>query len=53
VYEVIGTVRSPGKVERERPLGAQPVAFDLLDGSAVHVDSWLRWEVQRRGSSRG
>jgi nucleoside-diphosphate-sugar epimerase len=35
-HEVIGTFRSPGKAERVRALGAQPVALDLLDNSAVH-----------------
>jgi nucleoside-diphosphate-sugar epimerase len=35
-HEVIGTFRSPGKAERVRALGAQPVALDLLDSSAVH-----------------
>ena len=34
-HEVIGTFRSPGSAERVRVLGAQPVALDLLDASAV------------------
>jgi 2-alkyl-3-oxoalkanoate reductase len=35
-HEVIGTFNSPGKAERVRMLGAQPIALDLLDASAVH-----------------
>ena len=35
-HEVIGTFSSPGKADRVRELGAQPVAVDLLDASAVH-----------------
>jgi 2-alkyl-3-oxoalkanoate reductase len=35
-HEVIGTFTSPGKAEMVRVLGAQPVAVDLLDSSAVH-----------------
>jgi len=34
-HEVIGTFRSPGKAERVRALGAQPVALDLLDPGAA------------------
>jgi len=34
-HEVIGTFRSPGRGERVRSLGAEPVALDLLDASAV------------------
>jgi 2-alkyl-3-oxoalkanoate reductase len=34
-HEVIGTVRSPGSAERLRALGAEAVALDLLDASAV------------------
>ena len=34
-HEVIGTSRSPGKAERLRALGAEPVALDLLDARAV------------------
>jgi nucleoside-diphosphate-sugar epimerase len=34
-HEVIGTHRSPGNAEHLRALGAQPVALDLLDRSAV------------------
>ena len=34
-HEVIGTFHSPGKSERVRALGAQPVALSLLDHSAV------------------
>lgn len=34
-HEVIGTFRSPGKSEKIRGLGAQPIALDLLDASAV------------------
>lgn len=34
-HEVIGTFRSPGKTERLRALGAQPLALDLLDPAAV------------------
>ena len=34
-HEVIGTFRSPGHGERVRALGAEPVALDLLDASAV------------------
>ena len=34
-HEVIGTFRSPGRAERVRALGAQPVALDLLDPAAV------------------
>ena len=34
-HEVIGTFSSPGKAERVRALGAQPIAVDLLDASAV------------------
>jgi 2-alkyl-3-oxoalkanoate reductase len=34
-HEVIGTFRSPGRAERIRALGAQPVALDLLDPGAV------------------
>jgi nucleoside-diphosphate-sugar epimerase len=34
-HQVIGTFRSPGHGERVRALGAEPVALDLLDASAV------------------
>jgi nucleoside-diphosphate-sugar epimerase len=34
-HEVIGTFRSPVRVERVRALGAEPVALDLLDPRAV------------------
>jgi 2-alkyl-3-oxoalkanoate reductase len=34
-HEAIGTFRSPGNAERVRALGAQPLALDLLDASAV------------------
>jgi 2-alkyl-3-oxoalkanoate reductase len=34
-HEVVGTHHSPGNTERVRALGAQPVALDLLDASAV------------------
>jgi 2-alkyl-3-oxoalkanoate reductase len=34
-HEVIGTFRSQGHADRVRALGAQPVALDLLDRSAV------------------
>ena len=34
-HEVIGTFRSPGKAERVRALGAEPIALDLLDARAV------------------
>ena len=34
-HEVIGTFRSPGNGERIRALGAEPIAVDLLDASAV------------------
>ena len=34
-HEVIGTYRSPGSAERVRALGAEPIALDLLDASAV------------------
>ena len=34
-HEVIGTFHSPGKSERVRALGAQPVALNLLDQGAV------------------
>ena len=34
-HEVIGTFRSSGNAERVRALGAEPVALDLLDPSAV------------------
>ena len=35
-HEVIGTSRSPANAERLRPLGAEPVALDVLDARAVH-----------------
>jgi nucleoside-diphosphate-sugar epimerase len=35
-HEVIGTFSSPGKAERVRALGAQPISVDLLDASTVH-----------------
>jgi nucleoside-diphosphate-sugar epimerase len=35
-HEVIGTFRSPEKAGRVQALGAQPIAMDLLDPSAVH-----------------
>jgi nucleoside-diphosphate-sugar epimerase len=34
-HEVIGTTRTPGKVERLRELGAEPVVLDALDETAV------------------
>jgi nucleoside-diphosphate-sugar epimerase len=34
-HEVIGTFRSPGSAERVRALGAEPIALDLLDATAV------------------
>jgi nucleoside-diphosphate-sugar epimerase len=34
-HEVIGTFSSPGRAERIRALGAQPVLLDLLDPAAV------------------
>jgi len=34
-HEVIGTFSSPGRAERVRALGAQPVALDLLDPGAA------------------
>ena len=34
-HEVIGTSRSPGNAERVRALGAEPLALDLLDATAV------------------
>jgi 2-alkyl-3-oxoalkanoate reductase len=34
-HEVIGTFRSPGNAERVRALGAEPLALDLLDVTAV------------------
>ncbi|HET6832137.1 MAG TPA: NAD(P)-dependent oxidoreductase [Solirubrobacterales bacterium] len=34
-HEVIGTSRSPGRAEHLRALGAEPIALDLLDESAV------------------
>ena len=34
-HEVIGTFRSPGNAERVRALGAEPLALDLLDATAV------------------
>jgi nucleoside-diphosphate-sugar epimerase len=34
-HEVVGTYASPGKAERVRALGAEPVALDLLDARAV------------------
>src|SRR5919109_2639804 len=36
-HEVIGTFRSPGRAERVRALGAEPVALDLLDRRAVRT----------------
>ena len=36
-HEVIGTFRSPGNAERVRALGAEPIALDLLDASAVRT----------------
>jgi nucleoside-diphosphate-sugar epimerase len=36
-HEVIGTSRSPGKAEKLRVLGAQPLTLDLLDASAVRT----------------
>jgi 2-alkyl-3-oxoalkanoate reductase len=37
-HQVIGTFRSsPGKAEQLRALGAEPIALDLLDASAVHT----------------
>jgi nucleoside-diphosphate-sugar epimerase len=34
-HEVVGTFNSPDKEARLRALGAQPLALDLLDGTAV------------------
>jgi len=34
-HEVVGSTRSPAKVERLRALGAEPVVLDLLDARAV------------------
>jgi 2-alkyl-3-oxoalkanoate reductase len=34
-HQVIGTCRSPDKVERVRELGAEPVVLDALDSPAV------------------
>jgi 2-alkyl-3-oxoalkanoate reductase len=34
-HEVIGTARSPGKADRLRALGAEPLALDLLDADAA------------------
>ena len=34
-HEVVGTSRSPGKTDRVRALGAEPVVLDLLDPRAV------------------
>jgi 2-alkyl-3-oxoalkanoate reductase len=36
-HEVTGTFRSPGKEERLRALGAEPVMLDLLDPAAVRT----------------
>src|SRR5918997_4505565 len=36
-HEVIGTYKTPGNGERLRALGAEPVALDLLDASAVRA----------------
>jgi len=36
-HDVVGTVRSPGNVERVRALGAEPVVLDLLDARAVRA----------------
>jgi 2-alkyl-3-oxoalkanoate reductase len=36
-HEVTGTFRSPGKEERVRSLGAEPVMLDLLDPAAVRT----------------
>jgi 2-alkyl-3-oxoalkanoate reductase len=36
-HEVIGTFRSPGRAERVRALGAEPVALDLLDRRAART----------------
>jgi nucleoside-diphosphate-sugar epimerase len=35
-HEVVGTVSSPGKAEKVRQLGAEPVVLDALDAEAVH-----------------
>jgi nucleoside-diphosphate-sugar epimerase len=35
-HEVIGTSTSPGKADRLRALGAEPMVLDLLDARAVH-----------------
>jgi nucleoside-diphosphate-sugar epimerase len=35
-HDVVGTARSPGKAERLRRLGAEPVVLDALDARAVH-----------------
>jgi nucleoside-diphosphate-sugar epimerase len=34
-HEVVGTFSSPGKAEKVRALGAEPVALDLLDAGAT------------------
>jgi nucleoside-diphosphate-sugar epimerase len=34
-YEVIGSSRSPGKAERLREIGAEPIVLDALDSNAV------------------
>jgi nucleoside-diphosphate-sugar epimerase len=34
-HEVVGTVKTPGKAERVRAVGAEPVVLDLLDAGAV------------------
>src|SRR5919197_6185095 len=36
-HEVIGSSRSPGRAERLRALGAEPVVVDLLDPAAVQA----------------
>jgi 2-alkyl-3-oxoalkanoate reductase len=36
-HEVIGSSRSPGKAERLRALGAQPIVLDVLDARAVRA----------------
>src|SRR5689334_16781179 len=36
-HQVVGTCRSPGKAERLRALGAQPVVLDVLDAAAIRA----------------
>ena len=42
-HKVIGTHRSPGKAERLRELGAEPIQLDLLDPGAVHKAVFETW----------